>query len=69
MHPAEGWYGSHMTVSRNALNKFRHVADPDDALDMAYDYDRDLDAQYEDYLDWCAEEGTTPLPRNKVVGR
>lgn len=52
-----------MNPSPRALAKFRYMADPDDARDMAYDYDADLDAQYDDYLDECREAGVTPLPR------
>ena len=29
---------------------------------MAFDYDADLDAQYDDYVAECAEAGVTPLP-------
>jgi len=52
-----------MSPSPRALHRFAHVADPDDARDMAFDYDADRDAQYADYLEECAEAGVTPLPR------
>ena len=48
--------------SPRALRRFAHVADPDEARDMAFDYDADLDAQYDDYVAECAEAGVTPLP-------
>lgn len=41
-----------MAVSRFALNRYRYVNDPDEALDMAYDYEHggfdDLDDYGED---------------------
>jgi hypothetical protein len=56
-------YTVRMKPSTTARAKFRYVNDPDDARDLALDYDADLDAQYEDYLAECQEEGITPLPR------
>jgi hypothetical protein len=44
-----------MAVSQFSLNRFRWVADPDDALDMTYDYENGddyLDDDYDDGEDW-----------------
>ena len=50
------------TPSPQAVAKFRHVSDPDDARDLAFDYDADDRAQYDDYAEMCREMGEEPLP-------
>lgn len=50
------------TPSREASARFRYVADPDDARDLAFDFDQDRHQQYDAYVDWCAEEGIVPKP-------
>ena len=52
-----------MNPSTTAQAKYRYMHDGDDARDMAFDYDADLDAQYDDYVTACIEAGDTPLPR------
>ena len=47
-------YAMCMAVSQFSLNKFRHIADPDDALDMAYDYER---GGFEDFEDHAEDNG------------
>lgn len=51
------------TPSTTALNRYGYLADPDDARELAFDYDEDFDAQYEDYVTECYEAGITPKPR------
>lgn len=48
--------------SDNATAKFRYMRDGDDARDLAFDYDADLEAQYADYREFCTEMGVEPLP-------
>ena len=48
--------------SDRATAKYRHMSDPDDARDLAFDYDADERAQYDDYVAFCHEMGTEPLP-------
>lgn len=51
---------------KNIPARFRHSdLDPDDAKDLLEDYNADLDAQYADYVEECAQAGVTPLPRDR----
>lgn len=43
--------------------KYRYMEDGDDARDLAFDYEHDYDAQYEDYRTECYEMGEVPKPR------
>lgn len=52
-----------MEITRTAAHRFAHIADPDDARDLAMDWDADLDAQYDAYVAECDEAGIVPAPR------
>lgn len=43
-------------------NRFRSIQDPDDARDAAQDYQADLEAQYDDYVNECIQDRRKPLP-------
>lgn len=42
--------------------RIRNMRDPDDARDAAQDYLADLEAQYDDYVNECLQDGRKPLP-------